>query len=169
VVVRNDKVERIVGGDTPIPPNGYVIHFRGSLAQQAALFTPGAEVRFDILRFAERDTEAWQAVTEAVGAGPRLLTDGRITVYPEQEGFHDPKILSNRGQRSAIGITRDGKLLLVTVSGLTVRELAEAMRQLGAVQAMNLDGGASSALYCNGLTLTQPGRALSNVLAFVRP
>jgi len=39
------------------------------------------------------------------------------------------------------------------------------MINLGAVEAMNLDGGASSALYANGSIITQPGRKLSTVLA----
>jgi exopolysaccharide biosynthesis protein len=40
------------------------------------------------------------------------------------------------------------------------------MEKLGAQQAMNLDGGASSGLYANGKMLTAPGRKLSNALIF---
>jgi hypothetical protein len=167
VVVIAGVVADVLEGDVAIPANGYVIYFRGGLRRQAAAFTRGAEVRVTILRKAAQDTEAWQAVTEAVGAGPRLLTDGHITLRPEQEGFEDPKILSYHGQRSAIGITRAGSLLLVTVHGPTIAELAEILRGLGAVQAMNLDGGASSGLYCNGVMITRPGRLLSNALVFV--
>jgi exopolysaccharide biosynthesis protein len=47
--------------------------------------------------------------------------------------------------------------------------MADILRKLGAYQAMNLDGGASSGLYCNGQTLTAPGRLLSNALVFCRP
>ena len=35
-------------------------------------------------------------------------------------------------------------------AGLTMSELAEAMAALGAVQAMNLDGGGSTSLVCGG-------------------
>lgn len=168
VVVDRGQVVRIQNGDVGIPPSGFVLFFRGSLKNQASQFTIGADVRPQIVISADRDTEAWQAVLEALGAGPRLVTDGAITYNPESEGFQDPKILNNQGQRSAIGILKDGRVLLVSVGGPTVRELADIMKQLGAYQAMNLDGGASSGLCVNGAMLTRPGRQLSNILAFVR-
>lgn len=169
VVVSNDEVKMVTGGDVAIPPTGYVIHFRGSEEAQAQKFPVGAKVGFRIEFEAGADNTAWQAVSEAVGAGPRLLTDGRVTYNPVGEGFSDPKILSYAARRSAVGVTRDGKILLVTVNGVTVRQLASVMKQLGAVQAMNLDGGASSGLYARGKILTPAGRPLSNILAFVRP
>lgn len=169
VVVNRNVVTRVVQGDTNIPPFGYVIHLRGSQVAEASKFPLGARVGYRVILNADRNAEAWQTVSEAVGAGPRLLTDGQVTVDMAGEGFHDQKILSNHGLRSAIGLTRDGKLLLVTVGGPTVRELASVMKGLGAVQAINMDGGASAGLYANGTTITNPGRLLSNVLTFVRP
>lgn len=75
-----------------------------------------------------------------------------------------PKILTGGGSRSALGITRDHKLILLTSGGATIPQLAEIMKQAGAYQAMNLDGGASSGLYYNGKYLTTPGRLISNAL-----
>ena len=100
----------------------------------------------------------------AVQAGPRLVRNGKVDLDVEGEGFKDPKILTNGGARSALGITRDHKLILLTVPGATIPQLAEIMLQAGAWQAMNLDGGASSGLYYNGKYLTKPGRLLSNAL-----
>lgn len=169
VVVENNTVVRIVQGDTAIPTLGYVINFRGDQARAASAFTHGAKVGFHITLRADTDNAAWQTVSEAVGAGPRLLRQGRAAVDAAGEGFLDPKILTSAGRRSAIGVTRNGDVLLVTVGGATVRQLAEVMRLLGAYDAMNLDGGASSGLYGSGAFLTHPGRPLSNVLVFVRP
>jgi Exopolysaccharide biosynthesis protein related to N-acetylglucosamine-1-phosphodiester alpha-N-acetylglucosaminidase len=104
------------------------------------------------------------SVDGAIQAGPRLVRDGKVELDVEGEGFRDPKILKNSGARSALGITRDHKLMLVTVPAATIPQLAEIMRQAGAWQAMNLDGGASSGLYYNGKYVTTPGRLLSNVL-----
>ncbi|GIQ67184.1 phosphodiester glycosidase family protein [Xylanibacillus composti] len=104
------------------------------------------------------------AVTAAIQAGPRLLTDGKITVNPEAEGFRDPKILTNSGARTALGITDEHYLLLVTTPAATIPELAEWMQKAGAVQAMNLDGGASSGLYYESSYITKPGRPISNAL-----
>ncbi|WP_195575355.1 phosphodiester glycosidase family protein [Paenibacillus sp. 1001270B_150601_E10] len=101
-------------------------------------------------------------VEGALQAGPRLVRDGKVAVDPVTEGFKDPKILSNGGARSAVGITKDQKLILVTVPSATIPELAHIMKQAGAYQAMNLDGGASSGLYVKGKYVTTPGRSLSN-------
>ena len=104
------------------------------------------------------------AIDGAIQAGPRLVRDGKVDLDVEGERFQDPKILTNSGARSALGITRDHKLMLVTVPAATIPQLAEIMRQAGAWQAMNLDGGASSGLYYNGKYVTTPGRLLSNAL-----
>jgi len=100
----------------------------------------------------------------ALQAGPRLLVDGKVALNVVDEGFRDPKILTGGGARSALGITKDHKLILITSGGATIPQLAEIMKQAGAYQAMNLDGGASSGLYYNGKYLTQPGRLISNAL-----
>ena len=168
VVVEKTVVTSVVRGDTAIPPSGFVINFRGREEAEASKFPVGALVGFRTEIKADRDGEIWQRVSDGIGAGPRLLTDGRVTLDAAKEGFHDAKVLSDRGQRSAIGILRNGNVILVTVAGPTCAELAQIMQQLGALQAMNLDGGASSALYCNGQTLTSPGRDLSNALLFLR-
>ena len=101
----------------------------------------------------------------AVGAGPRLLTNGKITVNPKEEGFTSEKILSIRGARSAIGVKNNGTVVLVTTVA-TINELAQIMQKLGSYNAMNLDGGASSGLWYKGKYITSPGRLLSNVLVF---
>jgi hypothetical protein len=168
VVVNNNEVARIARGDVAIPPTGYVIHFRGAEERQAAKFAVGAKVGYSIVFETDTDREAWQAVSDALGAGPRLLTDGKVTYNPVGEGFSSAKILTLAARRSAVGFTRDGKVLLVTVNGVTVRQLASILKQLGAYQAMNLDGGSSSGLYVRGKTLTAPGRPLSNILVFVK-
>jgi len=104
------------------------------------------------------------SVDGALQAGPRLVTDGKISLNVLGEGFRDPKILTNGGARSALGITRDHRLILLTTGGATIPQLAEIMKQAGAWQAMNLDGGASSGLWVGGKYLTAPGRKLSNAL-----
>ena len=168
VVVDKTIVTSIVRGDAAIPTTGFVINFRGEEEAEAGKFPLGAQVGFRTEIKPDRDPQIWQDAHDAIGAGPRLLTDGRVGVDAAGEGFADPKVLTDRGQRSAIGILPNGNALLVTVAGPTCAELAEIMKQLGAAQAMNLDGGASSGLYVNGQMITHPGRDLSNALLFVR-
>jgi hypothetical protein len=97
-------------------------------------------------------------------AGPRLLAEGRLVVDPPSEGFRDPS-LGGRRRRLAAGITRAGKLLLVyPLRPVTLSELGKITGDLGAVDALNLDGGTSAALYYRGRVLARPGRALTNFL-----
>lgn len=104
------------------------------------------------------------AVQQLISAGPFLVKNGHIVVDAEAEGFKEAKITTNRAQRSALGVTKDQKLLLVTASSIDVKDLAMAMKELGCIYAMNLDGGASSGLFANGKMITTPGRALNTVL-----
>lgn len=105
-----------------------------------------------------------QKVEHMISAGPYLVKDGKIIADAVAQGFKEDKITVNRAQRSAIGITKDNKLKLVTGGNLNMTELAQVMLELGCVKAMNLDGGASSALYAKGKMITAPGRKLNTVL-----
>lgn len=106
-------------------------------------------------------------VENLLACGPRLLTDGRITVYPAAEGFRDRRLF-RPARRSAIGVTRNGKVVMaVIVTPVTLTKAAKIMRALGCVDAMNLDGGGSSALYCAGKFFVHPNRKLSTALMVV--
>ncbi|MBP1930908.1 phosphodiester glycosidase family protein [Ammoniphilus resinae] len=62
------------------------------------------------------------------------------------QGFTEDKITKNAGQRSFIGKKADQTMIMGTVSGVTINELADIALKLGLTDAMNLDGGASSSL-----------------------
>ncbi|RJG25610.1 phosphodiester glycosidase family protein [Paenibacillus thiaminolyticus] len=146
-----------------IVKKGELVHPSPADRRTVLLFTKDNEVEFVQgkefpQRFEEGDVEG------ALQAGPRLVTNGQVSVDPVPEGFNDPKILTNSGARSAVGVTSDHKLILLTTSGATIPELAQMMKQAGAQQAMNLDGGASSGLYYKGKYITSPGREISNAL-----
>jgi exopolysaccharide biosynthesis protein len=106
-------------------------------------------------------------VENLLACGPRLLTDGRITVYPAAEGFRDRRLF-RPARRSAIGVTRNGKVIMaVIVTPVTLTKAAKIMQALGCIDAMNLDGGGSSALYCAGNFFVRPNRKLSTALMVV--
>src|SRR3989304_2736023 len=94
-------------------------------------------------------------IIHALGGGPRLVADGEVSVPYRWESF-GPGFSKRRTSRSAVGITAAGKVLLVRVeksrrnTGMNLFELARLMRDLGAGQAMNLDGGGSSTLVVGG-------------------
>src|SRR5665213_2055278 len=153
----------IQNSSTIIPRHGFVVYFHGE-AKAASHFAVGRIARYRLVRTDGEPLGDFADAREAIGAGPRLVTDGRITVDPAAEGFRDPKILYLSAARSAVGLTRDGTTMILATSGGTIREMAAVMLGLGAYQAMALDGGASSGLWLRGTYVTPPGRPLSNAL-----
>ena len=108
----------------------------------------------------------------AVSAAPILLRDGHSAIDAVREGVFDPRDLfdygfsAQRHARTIAGIDRLGRLLLVTADGvpgvsegLTLTEEAELMRSLGALEAMNLDGGGSTSFVVGGQTVNHPSDA----------
>lgn len=168
VTVVQGKVTRKANNkNTAIPTNGYVIVYTGSEKSTADRFQPGARVEMNIeYQNMHGKDIPWQDVVTAVGAGPRLVDNGKIALNAAAEGFQDPKILNASGARSGIAIMADGSVMIATVPGATMKQWAAVMQKLGARDAMNLDGGASSGMYANGRTITAAGRLLSNTLVF---
>ncbi|MBI3927628.1 MAG: phosphodiester glycosidase family protein [Armatimonadetes bacterium] len=107
----------------------------------------------------------WKDLYFAISGGPTLIDSGEICVSPRAEGFSDPGLFGAR-RRAAMGVTRGNKLLLMTTVGpVTLHRLALMLQSLGAVDAINLDGGSSTALYYRGTLLARPQRSLTNLVA----
>ncbi|WP_042203523.1 phosphodiester glycosidase family protein [Paenibacillus camerounensis] len=150
-------------------PYGYIVSggkmLKNSPGDKRAVFAYDRNLLAELIPGSEFSARYQSGSVEgAIQAGPRLLVNGAVSLNVAAEGFKDPKILTGGGARSALGITRDHKLILLTTGGATIPQLAQIMKQAGAYQAMNLDGGASSGLYFNGKYLTSPGRLISNAL-----
>lgn len=101
-------------------------------------------------------------IRDAVAAGPMLVYKGKIRITSDQEVFFGSTI-PNVHPRTAAGRTADDELILMVVDGrqalsrgVSLEELAVLMRDLGAVDALNLDGGGSSALVVHGVLLNRP-------------
>ena len=99
---------------------------------------------------------------QIVGAGPRLVADGSVHVTAGEEQFPGD-IRYGRAPRSAVGVTKNGNILLAVVDGrqshshgLTLTEFAQLLVKFGVRDALNLDGGGSSALYAGGTVLNAP-------------
>lgn len=103
-------------------------------------------------------------------AGPLLVAGGEPLVRDgeDPEGFSagsaqfDSDITQGRHPRAALGIA--GGLLLAVAcdgrapgdAGMTLGELAVQMAELGAERAINLDGGGSASLVCDGELVNTP-------------
>lgn len=135
--------------------------FNGSIGS-AVSFLGGNRVKFASLRAGEKCD--WSGTVCGIRTGPKLLTCGYYALSPRREGFKHPGLFGCR-TRMALGLTSHNKLLLVAVrTPVTFGKLAGIMKSMGAVEAVCLDGGTSSAMYCNGKFLCKPGRQLTNII-----
>jgi len=162
VQVDGGIVTAIADRSMPIPRNGYVIYFRGE-ERVAEHFRVGRRAEYYVVRADGGDLGPFAQAWEAMGCGPQLLVNGRAFADAAAEGFTDPKVYGSV-ERSMVGVSRDGSELIFATSSGTLLQMAEIMKRLGAYDAMNLDGGASSGLWAAGRYLTKPGRNLASAL-----
>ena len=95
-------------------------------------------------------------------AGPVIVSSGRKIVKPNEVVFFWSKILEIH-PRTAAGYTKDGKYIFMVVDGrqpdsrgVDINELSILMYDLDCEEAINLDGGGSSAIVVNGKLLNNP-------------
>lgn len=121
----------------------------------ASLVIDNNELSIHYLGTSRYNETSRELVGEHVMAcGPSLLVDG---IYLETLRPDDAHVTA-RHPRTAVGVTADNKVLLVTVDGrqpgfsdgVNLRELSVIMRALKAKNAMNLDGGGSTTMYIKG-------------------
>ena len=172
IQVRNGRVSQVSNTTPmPIPKDGFVISGPGTGDMQALAALLGKRDRVDLNVYTLPD---WSQMKHAIGGGPFLVRNGKPYVDLYAQHFTS-RSLGYREPRSAVGVTRDGHLLLVTVDGrqknvsvgMTLTEMAYLMQKLGAVNAMNLDGGSSTqmAVYGRMINIPSSGRVgVSNSL-----
>lgn len=137
------------------------------------LFDSGAET-YNIIGFNEnhvlvlgRYTVAQlqeKGILDAVNFEPFLILNGEPAIVKGNGGW-------GVAPRTAIGQTRDGTVLFLIVDGrqassvgASLKDVMDIMLEYGAVNAANLDGGSSSALYLNGEIVSSPCAATANGL-----
>ena len=190
--VRNRVEEAIVGGffvrggDDDSVPLGE-LRTRGVARRSMAFDAPWHALRACVhaspagVRIARRPELPAAPRGDLLQAGPLLVAGGRV-VTGDDEGFSagqrqfDSDITAGRYPRAALAVTADRRLLAVACdgraddeAGLTLAGLAAALVDLGAVDAMNLDGGGSTSLVCAGRLRNVPRESHGVVLAGGRP
>ncbi len=98
---------------------------------------------------------------QAYSCGSMLVSGGKVVV-PDKDRWAGT--LLNRDPRTAIGIKADGRLVFMVVdgrqpgysAGLTGKEMAEYLIQLGVSEAAMLDGGATSQIFVEGRLRNRP-------------
>jgi exopolysaccharide biosynthesis protein len=170
-ISKDGQILSISDGDSPIPQQGWVVSASGF---QKDWLSPRLKIG-DTLNIKNTLSEYGEGVQTAIGAGPTLLKDGQIKITASEERFK-PDVAQGRAPRTAVGITPYGEILLVVVDGrqarysvgMTLQELAKFMLEMGAKDAINLDGGGSSTVYAAGMVVNRCSdgkeRRVSNAL-----
>ena len=152
---------------------------------RASVHIDGGETRID-----RRAAIGAYPAGDLLQAGPLLVRDGRCVMsdLEDPEGFSagahqfDSDITAGRYPRAALALT-DARLLAVACdgrtrrdAGMTLGELAAMLIELGATDALNLDGGGSASLVYAGRLRNRPreqhgidllgGRAVVTAIVF---
>ncbi len=155
-----DRIETEKAGqtDVAIPNNGYVLVVRSDSGTVNRLAV-GTEVAIEL----SSDPADLDRFPYIIGAGPLLLQNRQIVLDAESEQFN-PQFSTARAVRSAIGRRSDGNLIVIAVQGnVTLEETAAIVRDLGAVDALNLDGGSSTALFLGGQLINRDPRTAAPI------
>jgi hypothetical protein len=171
-VVRDGAVAALrAGGGSSVPPDATVLTATGGARALLERAGVGATVELDSRLRLRPAAPADEPAGDIAGGGPRLLTAGRVRVRGSAEGFaplsapwFHGSFVAARHPRTLAGVRAGGTLLLVTVdgrrpgwsAGVTLNEAARVMRSLGARDALNLDGGGSTAMAVRGRTVNRP-------------
>lgn len=153
------------GGGSDIPPDGVVLAAYGARTVAVDSTTDGDTLRITL------GAAPWPPPARAsvpsllIGGWPRILHGGASVAG--RASADEGTISRNaevRHPRTAVGVTRDRKtLLLVTVDGrsaasvgMTLVELADFMKSLGAWDALNFDGGGSTTMVIGDRVVNTP-------------
>lgn len=105
----------------------------------------------------------WFPYRYALRGTVRLIADGKVQPNPRLQKFSDPAIWG-QASRTGVGLMRDGRLIMMaTTARVTLSQFGNAMKQLGAYNAVSLDGGGSTMLYWNGDMVLNTSRKLCNI------
>jgi exopolysaccharide biosynthesis protein len=162
-VDQNFTLDQVACRELPMSEGGGVVISAPPATDEATqllALTPGTPVRLHW-------TLGWAGVFDAVGGVPLLVSNGQVAV-----GACYTAVCA-RNPRTGIGVTAQGKILLVVVDGRqkrwslgpTMLEFANIMKSLGAVTALNLDGGGSTTMVVNGKVVNRPSEGLQQKIS----
>ena len=165
LVISGGKLIKTSYGRSQIPKDGFVI-----VGPQKSLDTIANARKFKL--YIKINPEC-KDVNHIISGGPYLVKNGDIYVDMTAQKLAS---IGGRNPRTAIGYTKDNSLIMLTADGregasigLTLIELANLMKELGCVNAMNLDGGGSTVMYVKGKIVNKPavqgGIPLSHTLS----
>ena len=150
IAIRDNKIVATSNYPLFIPENGFVISAPAEILDS---FELGDKISLEYSLVPK-----WKNINHIVSGGPYLLKEGEIFIDAAEQKLNS---IAGRNPRTAIGYTKDNVMIMVTVdgrkegtSGVTLKELAQIMNDLGCYEAINLDGGSSTVMYADGKILS---------------
>ena len=106
---------------------------------------------------------AFNRAQDIVGGVGYILQNGSTVIDWGNEKT-SKSFYETRHPRTAFAKLKDGRFLLVTIDGrqpehsigVGLEEFAELMKELGAIELINLDGGGSTAMFLDGKVINKP-------------
>ncbi len=165
-----NKVDRVYRnkGNNPLPVSGFLLSLRGESGAKLLeddLTGLSANYSTEWVGLPEsyfhdwiRSSRSWDIVSGV----PQLIKNSKIDITWEQEKTNKT-FVETKHPRTAVAKLKDGKFLMVTVDGrsessggMSLTDLAAYLLELGATDAMNLDGGGSSTMFLDGKVVNHP-------------
>ena len=164
---RVEKISR--DGNSTIPRDGAILWINARLKDPSvSQFSTGANGTLTL----SLSPPEWNQVQHAIGGRLRLLKDGKINetlveMHNAEKrhtpGKRTPVLNLSHEPRTALGYNADTLFLVVAdgrqpkySTGLTLYELASILIELGATEAINLDGGSSSTFVVEDTVINKP-------------
>jgi exopolysaccharide biosynthesis protein len=184
VIVKNGKITAILkSGSNSIPSNGFVLSATGK-AEELLIKSSriGAKIRLssirpvsmlddeneqkkaeeNLKRLSIADDETFKKIEDLTNGVPQLIKNGKIEITWQEEKT-SKAFVETRHPRTAVAKLKDGKFLMITVdgrseqsAGIGLEYLAKLLLELGATDAMNLDGGGSTTMFLDGKIVNKP-------------
>ncbi|WP_219466043.1 phosphodiester glycosidase family protein [Nonomuraea rhizosphaerae] len=165
-----DAAGKVVGlraSGAAVAKGTQVLHGTGVAAEWLnANGTEGATIRIDTKVVDIRAGRALKLTPDlhVIGGNVGLVRNGHVKVMAKRDGHDSVNMILRRHPRTLLGTTKNGSLILATIDGrqpgVTVGasfiEAAQFMRWLGAKQAINLDGGGSTAMVVGSKLVNRP-------------
>ena len=106
----------------------------------------------------------WKKIETAIAGGPVLVQENKVAIFNGEELMFAGKAIADKHPRTAMGYTKDGKLIILVIQGraagvaegATLVQEANMLSSIGCYEALNLDGGGSSCMLVNGKETIKP-------------
>lgn len=170
IIISDQRVQSVYKtGSITVPANSYMIlgNFNSVVTGTTATVSINVEPQLEKSTY-----KAWNDMSFIVSGGPLLIhKKNKITDFKKEQLYRG--FINDRYARTAVGLLADGRWVFVVAErsflqdtqGLSIPELRDFMYSIGCVEAVNLDGGGSSAMYLQGdQNLTANERPVADAL-----